>query len=93
MQEHIRLTLGVERISFEAKYLGLPTPDGTLKRESEAFEKKNPMREIYCIYDGCIPMWASSHFLCKLIAAFFSLFRAPYYLDQGLFFFINIKQA
>jgi hypothetical protein len=33
MKEQIRSTLGVERIEFEAKYLGLPTPDGRQKKE------------------------------------------------------------
>ena len=33
IQEQIRQVLGVERVDFEAKYLGLPTPDGTLKKD------------------------------------------------------------
>ena len=32
-QEQIRLVLGVECVEFEAKYLGLPTPDGRQKKE------------------------------------------------------------
>jgi len=33
VQEQIRHTLGVTRVDFEAKYLGLPTPGGRLKSE------------------------------------------------------------
>jgi hypothetical protein len=32
-KEEIRKILGVERVEFEAKYLGLPTPDGRQKKD------------------------------------------------------------
>lgn len=32
ISDQVRAVLGVERVHFEAKYLGLPTPSGRLRR-------------------------------------------------------------
>jgi hypothetical protein len=39
-KEEIRETLGVERVEFEPKYLGLPTPEGRQKKD-----RFQPLRE------------------------------------------------
>ena len=45
VRDEIRNMLGVQRVDFEAKYLGLPTPTGRLKRGvfqplQETFQKR-----------------------------------------------------
>ena len=52
-QRDIRAVLGVEKIDFEAKYLGLPTPDGRQKKE-----RFQPLRERM---GKRMAMWSERH--------------------------------
>ena len=52
-KEDIRAILGVEKLEFEAKYLGPPTPEGRQKRD-----RFQPLQERI---GKCMAMWSEKH--------------------------------